>query len=167
MQNPFVVPTPDTEQSRRGRTRTTVPSRRVSEAKKEESAVPLVIPTHERSEEGGICSTPLSFRRTSEARKEESAVPLVIPTHERSEEGGICCTPCHSDARAKRGRRNLLYPLAFRRMSEARKEESAVPLVIPTHERSEEGGICCTPTSPHPLAPSAPRKCLAFPPQQV
>ncbi len=82
----------------------------------------------------------MSFRRASEARQEESAV-LVIPTRERSEAGGICCS-CHSDARAKRGRRNLLF-LSFRCASEARQEESAV-LVIPTRERSEAGGIRCS-----------------------
>jgi hypothetical protein len=47
---------------------------------------PFVIPTPERSEEGGICLG------RNQAMRQYIIPPFVIPTPERSEEGGICCS---------------------------------------------------------------------------
>ena len=138
--------------------------RRLSEANQEESAVPAT------GRNPAPTSPP--DRPTFRHRRASDHPHLVIPTHERSEAGGICCpshgqvpipTPCHLATRPP-------HLLSFRRVSEANQEESAVPatgrnpaptsppdrptfrhrrasdhphLVIPTHERSEAGGICC------------------------
>jgi len=113
-----------------------------------------VIPTRERSEAGGICCPshkhephphPVPPRRlgrpTSSHRRpsdhptschsDASEAPLlVIPTRERSEAGGICCPSLRQRPHPHSVRpRRLSAPhvLSFRRLSEAKQEESAVP----------------------------------------
>src|ERR1700684_2030832 len=107
--------------------------RRTSEARQEESAVQSSNsppPTrHSRSPPADSSGQNRPFGMTKSYRLRQkpavsSVTPhqvircakpdssLVIPTPERSEKGGIRSSPCHSDTRAKRGGRDLLFPAA-------------------------------------------------------
>jgi len=105
----------------------------------------------------------LSFRRASEARQEEPASNFVIPTRERSETGGTCFKLCHSDARAKRDRRNPLFRFSTNQSPDRSSPPPSCPFAFPhspgVQRTRREGVPRPTPQDPFFIPrPVAPRR---------
>jgi hypothetical protein len=148
--------------------------RHPTEGRKEESAVLLSFrhPTEGRKEESALpprttkpsgIPSPTGVQRTPTMRgswRSHAMAPFSLnetPNGYSARVGTAAALGC--PAARKYTAAAFCYPLSFRRPTEGRKEESAPALVIPTPDRREEGGICCSP--PHHKTP------LAFPLQQV